>query len=210
MAGDTVEHLRSRGRRVFFDAEHFYGYGANPKFALAVARAAVEAGAERLVLCDTNGGTLPHQIVDVIGKVRAELPEAEIGVHFHNDSGCAVASSLAAVGAGVRQLQGCVNGYGERTGNADLCTIIPDLALKMGIPVVTDEQLGALSSDLPPYRRDSQHRPRPAPAICGCISFHPQGGAPYLCTGQKARRLRAHRAGAGGQPHPDGGIGAGR
>ncbi len=146
MAGETIEHLRSRDRRVFFDAEHFFdGYEANPRFALAVARAAVEAGAERLVLCDTNGGTLPHQIVDVIGKVRAELPEAEIGVHFHNDSGCAVASSLAAVGAGVRQLQGCVNGYGERTGNADLCTIIPDLALKMRIPVVTDEQLGALA-----------------------------------------------------------------
>ena len=146
MAGETVEYLRSKGRRVFFDAEHFFdGYEANPRFALAVARAAVEAGAERLVLCDTNGGTLPHQIVDVIGKVRVDLPEAEIGVHFHNDSGCAVASSLAAVGAGARQLQGCINGYGERTGNADLCSIIPDLALKMGLPVVTEKQLGALA-----------------------------------------------------------------
>jgi 2-isopropylmalate synthase len=108
-------------------------------------KAALEAGAERLVLCDTNGGTLPHQITETIGKVAAELPEAEIGVHFHNDAGCAVASSLAAVGAGARQIQGCINGYGERTGNADLCSVIPDLVLKMGIPVLSRERLAELA-----------------------------------------------------------------
>jgi 2-isopropylmalate synthase len=146
MVAESIELLRSHGRRVFFDAEHFFdGFRSDPGFALRVARAAVDAGAERVVLCDTNGGTLPHEIVDTIGKVRAEVPEAEIGVHFHNDAGCAVASSLAAVQAGVRQIQGCVNGYGERTGNADLCSILPDLVLKMGIPVVDEDRLARLA-----------------------------------------------------------------
>jgi 2-isopropylmalate synthase len=145
MIGASIEYLRSQGRRVFFDAEHFFdGFRSAPDFALAAARTAVEAGAERVVLCDTNGGTLPSEIVDIIGKVRAEV-DAAVGVHFHNDAGCAVASSLAAVDAGAVQVQGCVNGYGERTGNADLCTIIPDLVLKMDRPVVNAEQLGMLS-----------------------------------------------------------------
>jgi 2-isopropylmalate synthase len=147
MIGESIEHLRGHGRRVFFDAEHFFdGYRENPGFSLATVRTALEAGAERVVLCDTNGGTLPNEIVDVIGKVHTELgEEAGVGVHFHNDAGCAVASSLAAVDAGAVQVQGCVNGYGERTGNADLCSIIPDLVLKMGRPVVSEDQLGHLS-----------------------------------------------------------------
>ena len=145
MIGESVEYLSGHDRRVFFDAEHFFdGFRSAPEFALAAARTAVEAGAERLVLCDTNGGTLPHQIIEIIGKVRTEL-DTGVGVHFHNDAGCAVASTLAAVDAGAVQLQGCVNGYGERTGNADLCSIIPDLVLKMGEPVVSEEQLGMLS-----------------------------------------------------------------
>lgn len=145
MVGDSIQHLQSRDRRVFFDAEHFFdGYRANPEFSMAVLKAAYESGAERLVLCDTNGGTLPHEIAHTIDMVGDALPGAEIGVHFHNDAGCAVASSLAAVQAGVRQVQGCINGYGERTGNADLCSIIPDLVLKMGVPVVTPECLAEL------------------------------------------------------------------
>ena len=128
-----------------FDAEHFFdGFRSSPDFALSAARAAVDAGAERVVLCDTNGGTLPGQIVDVLGKVAAEV-DVGLGVHFHNDAGCAVASSLAAVDAGAVQVQGCINGYGERTGNADLCSIIPDLVLKMDRLVVSEEQLGMLS-----------------------------------------------------------------
>ena len=147
MIGESIEYLRSHERRVFFDAEHFFdGYRSNPDFALAAARTAVEAGAERVVLCDTNGGSLPHEIVDVIGKVRSEVGTSTgVGVHFHNDAGCAVASSLAAVDAGAMQIQGCVNGYGERTGNADLSTVIPDLVLKLGHQVVTSEQLEMLS-----------------------------------------------------------------
>ena len=97
------------------------------------------------MLCDTNGGRLPADIIRSIEAVQAVLPEAQIGVHFHNDAGCAVASSLAAVEHGVRQVQGCINGYGERTGNADLSTILPDLVLKMGLPVVAEERLADLS-----------------------------------------------------------------
>lgn len=145
MVGESVEHLRTHERRVFFDAEHFFdGYRANPEFSLAVLKAAFESGAERLVLCDTNGGTLPHEITETITRVSHALPGAEIGVHFHNDAGCAVASSLAAVQAGVRQVQGCINGYGERTGNADLCSIIPDLVLKMNVPVMSLDHLAEL------------------------------------------------------------------
>jgi 2-isopropylmalate synthase len=147
MVAESIEWLKAHDRRVFFDAEHFFdGFRSNPDFSLAVLRAAHEAGAERLVLCDTNGGTLPHVVTEVIGQVQKALPTSEVGVHFHNDAGCAVASSLASVLAGVRQVQGCVNGYGERTGNADLCSIIPDLSLKMGLPIVSDTQLKSLSA----------------------------------------------------------------
>jgi len=145
MIGESIEFLRSHGRRVFFDAEHFFdGFRSTPEFALAAARTAAEAGAERIVLCDTNGGTLPTQIVEILGKVEAEV-DVPLGVHFHNDAGCAVASSLAAVEAGAVQVQGCINGYGERTGNADLCSVIPDLVLKMGHEVVSPDQLEMLA-----------------------------------------------------------------
>ena len=147
MAAESVQYLKARGRRVFFDAEHFFdGYRANPQYALAVVRTAWEAGAERLVLCDTNGGALPTEVRRVIDEMDQALPQAELGVHFHNDIGCAVASSLGAAAQGVRQLQGCINGYGERTGNADLSTVIPDLVLKMGVPVVDQQRLSQISS----------------------------------------------------------------
>jgi len=146
MISDSVEHLRSVGRRVFFDAEHFFdGYRANPEFAVAALRAAHEAGAERLVLCDTNGGTLPHDAERIVGEVAEQIPDAVLGCHFHNDSGTAVANSLAAVNAGVAQVQGCVNGYGERTGNADLCSVIPNLSLKMGYETIPPDRLARLA-----------------------------------------------------------------
>lgn len=132
---------------MFFDAEHFFdGYRTNPDYARAVLTAAWEAGAERLVLCDTNGGALPAEINRVIAELGKTLPTDTLGVHFHNDAGCAVASSLGAARQGVRQVQGCINGYGERTGNADLSTVIPDLVLKMGVPVVEPESLAQISS----------------------------------------------------------------
>ncbi len=133
MVAESIEFLKAHERRVFFDAEHFFdGYKTNPEYALQVLRAAFEAGAERLVLCDTNGGSLPTDTVTAIEAVHQMLPGATLGVHYHDDVGTAVASSIAAVDVGVTQVQGCINGYGERTGNANLSTLIPDLEMKMG------------------------------------------------------------------------------
>ncbi|MGQ0743647.1 MAG: citramalate synthase [Acidimicrobiales bacterium] len=145
MAAESVAYLRADGRRVFIDAEHFFdGYKADPDFALAVLTAAEAAGAEALVLCDTNGGTLPHEVEEIAEAVRART-SAQLGAHFHNDGGCAVANTLAAVRMGVTQVQGCINGYGERTGNADLCATIGDLSLKMGVRTIEPERLGRLT-----------------------------------------------------------------
>jgi 2-isopropylmalate synthase len=145
MAADSVEFLRRAGLRVFLDAEHFFdGYRSNPAFSLRVLRAAEEAGAEALVLCDTNGGTLPHEVERVLGEV-IPVTTVALGVHFHNDSGCAVANTLTAVRLGATQVQGCVNGYGERTGNADLCAAVPNLALKMGVRTIPAERMERLT-----------------------------------------------------------------
>jgi 2-isopropylmalate synthase len=145
MVADSVEFLRANDLRVFLDAEHFFdGYKSNPEFTARILRAAEEAGAEALVLCDTNGGSLPHEIERIVGEVVAGF-ETQIGVHFHNDSGCAVANSLVAVGKGATHVQGCVNGYGERAGNTDLSAAIPDLTLKLGIDTVGRERLQLLT-----------------------------------------------------------------
>jgi len=129
----SVAHLRERGRRVVYDAEHFFdGYRADPRYALATLEAAVRGGAETLVLCDTNGGSLPWQIAEVVRAVR-EAVRHPLGIHAHNDSETAVANSLAAVHEGAVQVQGTVNGYGERCGNANLCSVIPALELKLGL-----------------------------------------------------------------------------
>jgi len=138
MVRDSIAFLRSEGRRVFFDAEHFFdGYRSNPSFALAVLAAAEEAGAERLVLCDTNGGMLPSDVASTVDAVAPGVT-APLGIHVHNDTGCAVANSLVAVEHGVHQVQGVVNGYGERTGNADLISIAANLVLKMGAECLPD------------------------------------------------------------------------
>jgi 2-isopropylmalate synthase len=147
MVTDTVTFLRSEGKRVFLDAEHFFdGFNHNPDYALQVVAAATEAGAERVILCDTNGGGLPSSIAAAVEATRAAVPSATLGIHTHNDSGCAVANTLAAVEAGVIQVQGCINGYGERTGNADLCTVLPDLVLKLGIEAIPKERLTRLTT----------------------------------------------------------------
>ena len=146
MVADSVNYLVSQGRRVFLDAEHFFdGYRANPGFSTDVLRAAADAGAEVVVLCDTNGGSLPFEVERVIGEVRARIDNA-IGCHFHNDAGCAVANSLVAVRQGVTQVQGCINGYGERTGNADLTSVVPDLTLKMGVETIGRDRLARLTA----------------------------------------------------------------
>ncbi len=145
MVADSVEFLRAHDLRVFLDAEHFFdGYKANPEFTTRILRAAEEAGAEALVLCDTNGGTLPVEVERIVVDVLSGF-ETQVGVHFHNDGGCAVANSLAAVGVGATHVQGCVNGYGERAGNADLSAAIPDLALKLRVNTIPSDRLELLT-----------------------------------------------------------------
>lgn len=147
---DSVAAVTARGREVLVDCEHFFdGYKANPEYALACARTAYESGARWVVLCDTNGGTLPHEVERIVGEVVRHVPGANVGIHAHNDTEQAVANSLAAVRAGARQIQGTLNGIGERCGNANLCSIIPTLKLKsefaekfeIGIP---DDRLSSL------------------------------------------------------------------
>ncbi|HET8615036.1 MAG TPA: citramalate synthase [Actinomycetales bacterium] len=141
MVRDTVAFLVGEGRRVFLDAEHFFdGYLADPSYALAVVRTAVDAGAEVVALCDTNGGMLPPQIADAVHEV-LDVTGAKLGIHCHNDTGCAVANSLAAVDAGATHVQGTLNGYGERTGNADLVTVVANLVLKKDLPVLDRARL---------------------------------------------------------------------
>lgn len=141
MVRDTVSHLVGQGRRVFLDAEHFFdGWHLDREYALAVVGAAHESGAEVVVLCDTNGGMLPHQVEEVVADVIAETG-ARVGAHCHNDTGCAVANSVAAVRAGATHVQGTVNGYGERTGNADLITVAGNLQFKLGLDAMAPESL---------------------------------------------------------------------
>lgn len=149
MIRDTIEYLISQGRRVIYDAEHWFdGYKKNPFYALQTLETAISAGAEWLVFCDTNGGTLPHEISQIVQEVVTalkmtpdDLESPKLGIHTHNDSGLAVANSLAAIVEGVRMVQGTINGYGERCGNANLCTVIPNLQLKMGYQCLAESEL---------------------------------------------------------------------
>lgn len=153
MIHDTIAFLRSQERRVIYDAEHWFdGYKANPAYALQTLESAIQAGAEWLVLCDTNGGTLPHEISQIVQIVRRWLEThtdcpvlPQLGIHTHNDSGTAVANALAAVVEGAMMVQGTINGYGERCGNADLCAVVPNLQLKMGHHCLPPERLATLS-----------------------------------------------------------------
>ncbi|ERN41540.1 2-isopropylmalate synthase/homocitrate synthase family protein [Rubidibacter lacunae KORDI 51-2] len=150
MIRDSIQYLRSQGRHVLYDAEHgFDGYKANPEYALQTLRAAQDAGADWLVLCDTNGGTLPQDIARIVREIVAELGRdltAQIGIHAHNDSGTAVANSLAAVLEGAAMVQGTINGYGERCGNVDLCSVLPNLQIKLGYDCLPSDRLALLST----------------------------------------------------------------
>jgi 2-isopropylmalate synthase len=149
MIGDSVEYLASAGKRVFVDFEHFFdGYKRNPEFTLRAVEAAALAGAEALVLCDTNGGSLPHEVEAATRIVVSMFPEVTVGMHTQNDTGCAVANALAGVRAGATHVQGTINGYGERTGNCDLTSFVPNLTLKMGIAALPEgamEKMTAVS-----------------------------------------------------------------
>ncbi|NLW84598.1 MAG: citramalate synthase [Phycisphaerae bacterium] len=146
LCADSTVYLKKQGREVVFDAEHFFdGYKHNPAYALKVLQAAAEAGAGTICLCETNGGALPEDVFQITRAVVSALPGVTVGIHCHNDSDCAVANSLAAVRAGARHVQGTINGLGERTGNANLCTIIPNLSLKMGFETVGADNLRSLT-----------------------------------------------------------------
>ena len=177
MVTDTVAHLVANGRRVFVDCEHFFdGYRANPDYALEVVRAAAEAGAEVVVLCDTNGGMLPSWMGDIVSA--AAQVGVDLGIHCHNDTGCAVANTLAAVEAGVMHVQGTMNGHGERTGNANLITVIANLQLKYGWQVVTPDQLAEAT--------------RVSHAISGVTNYPMNTRQPYVGASAFAHKAGLH------------------
>jgi len=141
MISESIAHIVKKKKEAMFDAEHFFdGYKANPKFALRAIKAAFDAGARWIVLCDTNGGTLPSEIFKIVSEVTKKIPGENLGIHCHNDTGNAVANSIAAIEAGARQIQGTINGLGERCGNANLISLIPTLMLKLGFDVGIDEK----------------------------------------------------------------------
>ena len=183
MVRDTVAHLRAEGQRVFLDAEHFFdGYRANRAYALEALRAAAEAGAEVVALCDTNGGMLPDWVGEVVTDVRDTVGAAGggvlVGIHCHNDTGCAVANSLAAVDAGATHVQGTLNGYGERTGNADLVTVVANLELKLGRAVLPSGRL--------------QDATRIAHAVAEVTNVPPSARQPYVGVSAFAHKAGLH------------------
>jgi len=178
MIRDTVSHLRAEGQRVFLDAEHFFdGYRANRDYALEVLRTAYDAGAEVIALCDTNGGMLPTWVGDVVDDVLGSTG-VRVGIHCHNDTGCAVANTLAAVDAGASHVQGTLNGYGERTGNADLVSVVANLELKLGRPVLPDGRL--------------QEATRIAHAVAEVTNFPPASRQPYVGVSAFAHKAGLH------------------
>jgi 2-isopropylmalate synthase len=178
MVRDTVAHLVAEGQRVFVDAEHFFdGYRSNPAYALEVLRTAAESGADLVALCDTNGGMLPDELADVVGHT-VDATGVRVGIHCHNDTGCAVANTLVAVDAGASHVQGTLNGYGERTGNADLVSVIANLELKRGTPV------------LPPGRL--REATRIAHAIAEVTNVSPYARQPYVGASAFAHKAGLH------------------
>ena len=147
MVADSVDFLAANGVRVLFDAEHFFdGWKHNPEYSLRLLEAAAEHGAETLVLCDTNGGSLPHEVEAIVREITGHFrDDVKVGVHLHDDTGCGVANALAGVRGGATQVQGTINGYGERTGNCNLTTIIPNLTLKMGVNTLPEGRLSRLT-----------------------------------------------------------------
>ncbi len=189
MAADSVRFLRQHDLRVFFDAEHFFdGYLENPEFTLRILDAAKEAGAETIVLCDTNGGTLPHDVEHIVSEIVRRF-DRQVGVHFHNDSGCAVSNSIAAVRAGATHVQGCINGYGERTGNADLSATIPNLSLKLNVRTIPPDRLERITPVSHHIAELVNIAPAPQQPYVGTAAFAHKAG---LHTSAIARRRDAY------------------
>lgn len=174
---ESVAYLKAQGKEVVYDAEHFFdGYKDNADYALDTLRAAVAGGADVLVLCDTNGGAMPWEITEIVGEVKIHFPDVALGIHTHNDGGVADANALAAVRAGAVHVQGTLNGYGERCGNANLCTLIPNLELKMGLRALPEGHLANLA--------------RTAHAAASIANQTPYRHAPYV-----GRSAFAHKGG---------------
>ena len=193
MITSSIAAIAAKGREPMFDCEHYFdGFKANKEFALSCVKAAFDGGASWIVLCDTNGGSLPDEIYDIVSETKAFLPEANLGIHCHNDTGMAVANSLAAVKAGARQIQGTINGLGERCGNADLITLIPNLILKLGyqtnIPADKLPKLVGLSRLID----DRLNRmPNPHAPYVGLAAFAHKGGL-HASAAQKDPRTYEH------------------
>jgi 2-isopropylmalate synthase len=177
MIRDSVAFLKRHGREVVYDAEHFFdGFRADRDYALQAVRAAAEAGADWVALCDTNGGSLPSWVREVVETVRAAIPATPLGIHTHNDGELAVANALAAVEAGCTQVQGTINGYGERCGNANLVSLVPALQLKMGHRCVPDESLERLTELSRAVSEIANTRPDPHAPYVGVSAFAHKGG----------------------------------
>ncbi|VEP13690.1 (R)-citramalate synthase [Hyella patelloides LEGE 07179] len=183
MIQDSIAYLCSQGRQVIYDAEHWFdGYKHNPHYAIKTLQSAIAAGASWLVLCDTNGGTLPHEITEIIEGIYTAIPELNhpdyphLGIHPHNDSGTAVANAIAAVRSGVTMVQGTINGYGERCGNADLCTLIPNLQIKLGYDCLEQSQLAQLTQT--------------SRLVSETVNFAPEERSPFV-----GRSAFTHKAG---------------
>lgn len=188
MIADTVGYLRAQGRQVIFDAEQFFdGYKESPAYALKALAAAAREGAYALILCDTNGGCLPHEIFEITQEVCRRFPEVQVGIHTHDDGGLGVANTLEGVRAGARQVQGCINGYGERTGNANLTTIIPALELKMGFHCVGRERLRLLREVSVVTDDLANQRPDPRQPYTGRTAFSHKAGAHVNAVQKNAR-----------------------
>ena len=177
MIAESIAHLVAHGKRVLFDAEHFFdGIEEDVGYALECVRVAADAGAERVILCDTNGGSLPLDVREAVAAVREQVPDVPLGIHTHDDTGCGVANTLVAVDAGATQVQGTINGIGERTGNANLVTVIADLQLKMGIEVLAPERLARLSETAHFVDELLNRAPDPAQPYVGKHAFAHKAG----------------------------------
>ena len=189
MVADSIRYLKEQGLEVFFDAEHFFdGYRANPTFALDVLQGAADAGADCLVICDTNGGTLPDEVERTVTEVVAKF-STPIGVHFHNDTGCAIANTMIGVKAGATQVQGTINGYGERVGNCDLIPVIANLSLKLGIETLPEGHLKEITSVAHHVAEVANFAADPQQPYAGSTAFAHKAG---LHTSAIARRPDAY------------------
>ena len=181
MIEESVKYLKKKGLEVIFDAEHFFdAYKDNPAYALRAVEAAANAGVDWVALCDTNGGTLPHEVASIVRDVKARTP-VPLGIHAHNDCECAVASTLSAVREGVKMVHGTINGYGERCGNANLCSVIPDLALKMEVDCLPRDKLAGLT-DLAHY-------------VSELANIHPDAHQPFVGMSAFAHKGGIHASG---------------